>query len=125
MIVEYLVEALEDDEDSAATLNTVKQNFAEAVASDSLDLGAPVIDAVSGGSPIKTGYDGDHNGGESGFGGNLWDDLIRDEDENNNSGNTEITNNDESFTEDNDESSTDDNDESSTDDNSNSSNDSD
>lgn len=77
VVIEYLVEALPDDEEPAETLSAVQLNFVEAVAAGLLDLGAPVMDAAAGGRPIQTGYDGDHYGGKD---GNLWDDLIADRD---------------------------------------------
>jgi len=88
VIVEYFVETLPDDEDPEKTLNQIELNFYEAVASGDLDLGAPLIDAMSNGRVVKTNYDGDHYEGKD---GNIWDHLINDDDNNQTGG---ATNND-------------------------------
>lgn len=55
-------------------------NFYEAVVNNSLDLGAPIIDAMAADRIVKTNYDGDHYQGKD---GNIWDHLV---DNNNNNG---------------------------------------
>lgn len=47
--------------------------FYDAVINDTLDLGAPIIDAMANNHVVKTNYDGDHYQGKD---GNIWDHLV-------------------------------------------------
>ena len=67
------METLPDDEEPEKTLNEVQLNFYDAVVSGTLDLGAPIIDAMANNRIVKTNYDGDHYQGKD---GNIWDHLI-------------------------------------------------
>ena len=77
VIVEMFVESPEDEEEPEKYLSEVQLNFYEAVSSGTLDLGAPIMDAMSNGRVVKTGYQGDHdNNNGNGKNGNIWDHLI-------------------------------------------------
>lgn len=73
VIVEMFVESPEDEGDPEKYLSEVQLNFYEAVASGTLELGAPIMDAMADGRVVKTGYKGDHD--DKGKNGNIWDHL--------------------------------------------------
>lgn len=61
-----------DDEEPEKTLSDAEARFVESVVSGNLDLGAPIIDAMSNNRIVKQNYENSYQGKD----GNLWDYLI-------------------------------------------------
>jgi len=79
------VTPLEEDEEPEKTLEKVEQNFVDAVAEGKMDLGAPLMNAMSDNRVIRTDYESQEQGRD----GNLWDDLIQDQEVNDQTEETE------------------------------------
>lgn len=79
VIVEVFVESEPDDEDPQESLEQYHQRFVDAVMSGSTELGAPIIDAMSKNKILKTDYISE---AEQSRDGNIWDDLVKDDNTN-------------------------------------------
>ena len=77
VIVEFAVEAADDEENKEAYFNKVQLNFIEAVVSNSRKLGAPIIDAMTDNIVVKPNFDPER--AEKGKDGNIWDYLTDEE----------------------------------------------
>lgn len=55
VIVDFFISALTDDDDPEESLDEYKQTFLEAIANDILELGAPILNAFSGGITAEVG----------------------------------------------------------------------
>lgn len=82
VVVDFFISAELDDEEPAATLLAIKNDLRDQIAGNLLDLGAPILGAMTDGVLVVGvcyGENCDQDGGDSGSGEDLWSDLVSEE----------------------------------------------